>query len=102
MSATDVRVVTATSTGLVDCAKLLSVLLKEQGALIKEVKTSYAGNKLRVSVVDSADVPHEAEVYLPIPTRAETDAATNQLVFKDAEGKELFRAPLSCVSACTP
>jgi len=102
MQGKDVRVVTTTPSGRVDCAEPLTALLEQQGVLIKSVGLKLEGNTLTFSLVRSDDVTKEASVKLPIPTHAAQNPTTGLLEVLDADNKVLFSIPQVCYPNCTP
>lgn len=102
MQGKDVRVVTTTPSGRVDCAEPLTALLEQQGVLIKSVGLALNGNTFTFSLVRSDDVTKSAEIKLPIPTHAAQNPTTGLIDMLDADNKVLFSIPQVCYPNCAP
>lgn len=100
MQGKDVRVITTTPSGRMDCAEPLTALLEQQGVLIKSVGLELNGNTLTFKLVRSDDVTKEASIKLPIPTHAQQNATTGLIEMLDADNKVLFSIPQVCYPNC--
>ena len=100
MQGKDVRVVTTTPSGRVDCAEPLTALLEQQGVLIKSVGLELNGSTLTFKLLRSDDVTKEASIKLPLPTHAAQNPTTGLLELLDADNNVLFSIPQVCYPNC--
>lgn len=102
MQGKDVKVLTTTPSGRVDCPESLTALLTAQGVLITSVGVSYNGNEITYKLLRSDGVTLEAKTYVPIPTQATQNPTTGLIEMKDSAGKVLFSIPQVCYPNCAP